>query len=83
MDLEKARRQMVRHIDGQAKYQGRVVSVRFLKEDPGTEEQVFELSKEDKKAEVRLPKDDLDLRPHRYMFIDERIAGALAQLTGE
>lgn len=80
MDLEKARRQMARHIDGQAKYQGRVVEVRFLKEDPGTEEQIFQLSRDAKTAEVRLPKDDLDLKPHRYMFIDERIAGALEQL---
>ena len=80
MDLEKARAQMARHIDGQAKYQGCVVAVRFLKEDPDTEEQVFELARDAKTTQLRLPKGDLDLKPHRYMFIDEQIAGALERL---
>ena len=80
MDIERARKQMADHIDGQAKYQGQIVQVRFLREDGATGEQVFELKKGAKTAEMRLPKEDLALRPQRIMAIDEQIAGALEKL---
>ncbi len=80
MDIDKARKQMADHIDGQAKYQGQIVAVRFLREDTATGAQIFELEKGDKTAEIGIAKEDLALRPHRIMAIDEQIAGALEKL---
>lgn len=80
MDIDRARKQMAEHIDGQAKYQGQIVQVRFLREEGESGEQVFELKRGAKTAEIRLDKDDLALKPHRFMAIDELIAGALEKL---